>query len=225
MVLPLVHSAREVTALVRELGFLPFFECAVAGFSLKAATPPEKWFMEGVEGPWEWREQISSAGEVAYAKLFEKKAGFISREWLPDFVNYRRDGCDFDLFYDEGRATAREKAIVDALSEHGPMRVDRLKIAAGFGGEKRTEFDAALVRLQMHAYVVIQGFARKLDRYGQPYGWSAGHYALAEQAFGEELVVARYDTPPEESRQKIAARVRELFPDASGAQIDKLIRG
>ena len=46
-----------------------------------------------------WREIIARSGKVAYGKFFDKKAGFISVEWLPVFANYRRDGDDFDALY------------------------------------------------------------------------------------------------------------------------------
>ena len=106
-VLPKVNNIEELTALVEEIGFLPLFESRVRGFSLEDATPPERWFREGVEGPWEWREQAVAQGQIVYAKLFEKKAGFVSLEWFPYFVNLRRDGCDFDLLYQEGRIPAQ----------------------------------------------------------------------------------------------------------------------
>ena len=39
-------------------------------------------------------EIIAAGGRIAYGKFFDRKAGFISREWLPVFANYRRDGYD-----------------------------------------------------------------------------------------------------------------------------------
>ena len=41
-------------------------------------------------------ERRDRYGKVAYGKFFDKKAGFISLEWLPYFANYRRSGYDFD---------------------------------------------------------------------------------------------------------------------------------
>ena len=50
---------------------------------------------------------------MAYGKFFDKKAGFISREWLPYFANYRRSGYDFDARWEDGLANIREKNIMD----------------------------------------------------------------------------------------------------------------
>ena len=91
-----IRSAKELSELVQEIGFLPFFPNEISGYSLKEQTPSNLWFVEGVEGPWEWREQVAAEGKIAYAKLFRGKAGFVSMDWYPDLANYRRDGYDFE---------------------------------------------------------------------------------------------------------------------------------
>lgn len=61
-------------------------------------TVPEYWWCEDPKvDPWMWREIIARSGEIAYGKFFDKKAGFISIDWLPIFANYRRDGYDFEF--------------------------------------------------------------------------------------------------------------------------------
>ena len=50
--------------------------------------------------PLKWK--IRRSGKCLYGKLFNKKAGFVSREWIPDFANFRRDGYDFDARWDDG---------------------------------------------------------------------------------------------------------------------------
>lgn len=53
------------------------------------------WFAEDRDGPWEWKGPAAQTKRCVYGKLFRKKAGFVSREWLPELVNFRRDGYDF----------------------------------------------------------------------------------------------------------------------------------
>lgn len=96
---PKIHNAMELEALVQQMGFLPFFSCAIPNFSIKEFTPSRYWFVEDVDGPWEWRMELARRGVVAYGKLFAKKAGLVSREWYPDLANYRRNGYDFDARY------------------------------------------------------------------------------------------------------------------------------
>ena len=54
---------------------------------------------------------------MVYGKLFDGKAGFISRAWFPHFANWRRDGYDFDSRWDEELATMRQKRIIDQRRE------------------------------------------------------------------------------------------------------------
>lgn len=82
-------------SLINETGFLPLFKNEIEGFSAEEHTSSLYWWTGDKEqDPWEWREIIAGTGEVAYGKFFGRKSGFISREWLPVFANFRRDGYD-----------------------------------------------------------------------------------------------------------------------------------
>ena len=58
MDLPILNSAEELAELVNEIGFLPFFRNHIPGFSIEEHTPPERWFSDTLEGPWEWKGPI-----------------------------------------------------------------------------------------------------------------------------------------------------------------------
>ena len=130
---PRIHNAMELEALVQQMGFLPFFFYAIPNFSIEEFTPSRYWFVEGVEGPWEWRIELARRGVVAYGKLFAKKAGLVSREWYPDLANYRRNGYDFDARYEDGLTNHKEKRVMDVLLREGPTLSKDLKCLAGFG--------------------------------------------------------------------------------------------
>lgn len=136
---PQVHNAMELEALVQQMGFLPFFSCLVPNFSIEEFTPGCYWFVDGVDGPWEWKMELARQGVVAYGKLFSKKAGLVSREWYPDLANYRRDGYNFDARYEEGLTSYREKCVMDVLLREGPTLSKDLKRLAGFGGDGLAE--------------------------------------------------------------------------------------
>ena len=63
--------------------------------------------------PLKWK--IRRSGKCLYGKLFNKKAGFVSREWIPDFANFRRDGYDFDARWDDGLASYKDKELYEAI--------------------------------------------------------------------------------------------------------------
>ena len=221
---PKLHSAGELEQLVQDWGLLPFFRCGIPGFSVEECTPARYWFVEGVDGPWEWRMEAARRGVVAYGKLFRKKAGLVSREWYPDLANYRRDGYDFDARYDEGKASRREKAIMDALLQNGPMLSRDLKRAAGFEGGGLKGFDTAITNLQMMTYVTVHSVDYLTDKHGNPYGWGVARYAVTEQVLGEDITRGAYHRDPQESRQRLLRQLGLLCPDAFDDELEKLIR-
>lgn len=92
-----IHTADELLKFINEIGFLPLFKNEIEGFSVEEHTIPGDWWCgEPAIDPWEWRTIIAASGKAVYGKFFDKKAGFISKKWLPYFANYRRDGYDFE---------------------------------------------------------------------------------------------------------------------------------
>ena len=110
-----LHSPDDLLALVRQVGFLPLFSGDIPGFSVEERTPPGDWWTDRPGDPWAWRQVLAPHPDIAYGKFFDKKAGFISREWFPAFANYRRDGYDWEGMYEDGKLSSRGKRILDVL--------------------------------------------------------------------------------------------------------------
>lgn len=223
MRLPMLTSRQDVEKLVEEIGFLPFFANEIKGFSVEELTPPSYWFVNGVEGPWEWKEQITDTGEIVYAKLFKKRAGYVSRRWYPDLCNFRRDGYDFEGFYEDGHASYKSKEIIDLLGRNGPMLSQQIKEELGYGKDSKKGFETVVTLLQMQTFLAIDRFVYKLDRHGRPYGWGVARYCTAEQRFGEPLVNAA-TCEPDESLERILTQLCSLRPDAGREALAKWIQ-
>lgn len=219
-----IKSADDVIRLVEDMGFLPFFANHIPGFSVEECCPRELWFAEGVDGPWEWKGPIARSGRCVYGKFFGNKAGFISRKWLPDFANFRRDGYDFDARYDDGLASWKDKGVFDTVSEHGALLSKELKDICNYrkGGNKG--FDTVITRLQMQTYICIADFAYMKDKFGQTYGWGVAKYSTPENQFGYEYVTSAYQREPNESKEKIIEHLHKVLPDVGKEQILKLIK-
>ena len=114
-----LKSAKDLTDLVNEIGFLPLFNVGVPGFSVEEMTPGQ-WWTGLNDDPWHWREEAANEGEIIYGKMFSNRAGFVSRAWFPKFANYRRDGYDFDSRWEEGLETPRNQNIMEYAQLH-PM--------------------------------------------------------------------------------------------------------
>lgn len=216
--LPIIHSAEEMAALIKKAGMLPFIRSAVPGFSVGECTAPEKWFAENEDGPWEWKGPVIEKTGCAYGKLLGGKTAFVTKEWYADLANWRRGGDDFDILWDEGRASVHEKRIIDVLSDCPSMSARELRHAAGF--EKSTAFDAAVARLQVQCYVTIVDFDYDYDRFGRRRGWAVSRYATPERWFGPDYVERIYDRTPEESLDRMLRHLNGLL----GSEYDKQIR-
>ena len=211
---PLLRSAEDLANLVNEIGFLPFFQNAIPGFSIEESTPGELWFSEEV-GPWEWKNPAIEQTNCAYGKFYQNKAMYISAEWFPDFANFRRDGYDFEGFYEDGFARSQDKKLIDALNRTGPVITKSLKREAGYAGKDGLKgFDGTITRLMMQTFVLIDGIEYMTDKFGQNYGWGVCRYATPEQRYGEDFLAEAYALPPEESKQKLLNHLRKILPDA-----------
>ena len=111
-----IHDVDEAVEYINRVGFLSLFKNEIPGFSLEKRTVAEYWWSDDpVRDPWRWRIAIAKRHDVLYGKFFAKKAGFISKKWLPVFPNYRRDGYDFDALFEDEKAPIKHKNIMKQL--------------------------------------------------------------------------------------------------------------
>lgn len=219
-----LKSPEALTAYIREVGFLPLFRCGIPGFSVEERTVPYYWWSgDERRDPWEWRRLIAAKGEVAYGKFFDGKAGFISTQWLPYFANWRRDGYDFDSLWDEGKATRRQKKIMDCFTDGQELFSHVTRRTAGFGKDGEKNFEGTVTALQMQLYLVIRDFRQKLNKAGLPYGWHLAVYTMPETIWGYDLLSAAYGEEPAASRERIERHLRAVYPVAADDAIQKLL--
>lgn len=222
-----LHSVDEVIKYINEVGFLPLFKNDISGFSLEERTVPTYWWSGDIKrDPWEWREVIARQGDIAYGKFFDKKAGFISKKWLPYFVNHRRDGYDFDALWDDEKASLRQKKIMDLfLGEEAEQEYYsyEIKQKAGFskGGEKN--FEGTITDLEMHTYLCVKDFRQKKNKKGESYGWPIAVYSTPENMWGYEHVTSMYGETPEASWKHILEHMKDIYPIADDKKIKKVL--
>lgn len=223
IVLPVFHSADDIVKLINELGFLPFFRNEIEGFSIAECCPPELWFSD-VDGPWEWKGPIIKKAGCAYGKFYKNKAMFVSREWFPDFANYRRDGYDYDSRIDQGIARHKDNDImIKLMSLDSDILSKNLKADVCPDKESRKTFDSSLSFLQMQCYVTTTDFEYMRDKNGKVYGWGVARYATPEAHFGADFKDRVYRNEPEESKSRILTHLKSILPDCPEKHILKLI--
>ena len=220
-----IKTTAELTEFIDDLGFLPLFKNNIKGFSVEEMTAAEGWF-GGIpnEDPWEWREIVAAEGRLAYGKLFANKAGFLSREWYPIFAAYRRNGYDFDSRYEDGLASHRAKRIMDVLEQAEFLPSNEIKKLAGFGKEGEKGFEGVMSALQMQTYITVHSFRRRINKRNEEYGWPVANFIISEKQFGAEHVRSAYHLSLDEAKMQIINRIKEKFPSASEAEIERVIR-
>ena len=217
-----IYSAAQLMELIQELGFLPLLYSGISGFSAEEVVTDDCRYVILPDGGWDWpmwkwKGQIVTEGNCVYGKFFAAKAGYISREWWPDFLNYRRS-C-----HPQSEEGSIEDIILATLREQGSLITRELRVACGFTGPKmRSKFDNYVTRLQMGCYIVTEDFVYPTDRHGKEYGWGWSLLTTPEQLFGREACQCKRTA--EESYQRLLAHLREILPEAGEQQIIKLLK-
>ena len=153
---PEVYSATGMMELIQKIGFLPLLDSGIEGFSAEDIVAEDCGYVRLPEGGWDWplwkwKGEIVQEMPCMYGKFFNKKAGFISQEWWPDFCNYRRSK------YPRPDEESIEGAILSTLQSTGSLITRELRAACGFTGKgMRSKFDGYLTRLEMATYIVTE---------------------------------------------------------------------
>ena len=217
-----LHSAAELIEYIDKVGMLPLLSIVPSlGWSAEEVVDDDCQYAVlpdgGWEWPlWEWKGDIIRESGCAYGKFFCGKAAFISKEWWPDFCNYRRHTRPRPA---EGSI---EEAIVETLRMNGSMTTRDLRRACGFTEPKmRGKFDGFITRLQMSGYIVTEDFVYPEDKRGRQYGWGWSLLTTPEDLFGRDA--CRTSRTAEESRQRLMEHLKEIVPDASATLINRFL--
>ncbi len=222
-----ISSMEELMDLIDTVGFVPFFTNEIDGFSIEDHIGKGCWYYDGNDSfwpAWEWKGPVIRTMKCAYGKFLRGKAMYISPKWFPDFANFRRDGYDFDARFDDGLASFHDKELFELLDINAPIRSKALKKKGDYGKNGKKGFDTMITRLQKQCYVIISDFQYETDKFGQPYGWGVAEYSTPEKFLGKKFTDQVYKRTPEESYERVIKQLQMILPDASKAEIERIIR-
>ncbi len=172
--------------------------------------------------PWQWRMRVlEDNGGIYYAKVFFKKSGFITREWLPYFLSVRR-AESFDEAYEAGEISSYAKRVYDVVADGERVPFEVIKQRAGFGKDDKSKFERAIVELQMRMYITICGQNVKHKPDGSISGWSSTVFCLTDSIYADAIAEAARINPTE-AAARITAQIRTLNPAAEQKKITKFI--
>ena len=228
-----VENFSDFCADLRESGFSlcgttgakGIYSAVPFGWEDEIPGSPIRWFTGDPEtDPWQWRMRVlDECEDIAYAKLFFRVSGYITREYYPYFYAVRRDGISFQEAWEDGTVTQAEKRIYELL-ERGEYAYHELKALGGFRKEDRSAFDRAIADLQMRMFITASGFTQKMNKYGEGYGWDITVFARTEDFWAKRgFVIPELD--PDESFEILHTQVLKLNPRAEEKTIRRFIRG
>ena len=189
---------------------------------------PVRWHTGDAEtDPWEWRMRVlEERNDIAYAKLFFKKSGYITKEWYPQFLAVRRRGISFSQAYDDGTLSHEAKLLYTVIQNHDPIPLHSLKALSGLNQkESKSRFDRALTELQTRMFITMCARQQKQSQTGEEYGWFSTVFSTVERFFGDEVFQKAASIPADEAAAAIRTQVLALNPEANDKTIAKFIKG
>ena len=216
-----IRNCAELIELISQIGFLPLLDSGIKGFSAEEMVDEECRYIVFPDGGWDWplwkwKGQLVTDMPCLYGKFFNKKAGFISKAWWPDFCNYRRSK------YPYPKDETIDGAILDTLRQEGSLITRELRALCGFNGKgMRSKFDGYITRLQMATYIVTEDFVYPHDKHGKEYGWGWSLLNTPEALYGKEACSC--SRSPEESLQRLISQFKKILPEATEGQILRLV--
>lgn len=230
-----IDSRETLAQAVEVFKILPFFPNNIKGLSIEEMCAPGMLFGGNYdEGCWEWKGPVIRKHIAAYGKFFRRKAGFVSKDLLPYFLNYRRSVYPV-------RSGTTEEMLLEIIRENDSLTSTELKQLI-FGGKKRRKWDelpeedllpfspvkrksleSPLQRLQMGGWILISDFEYKKTKTGERYGWGVARYSTPELFFGDELAINK-ELSTEESLDFIIQQVKKIWPTVTRKSIAILLK-
>lgn len=221
--LPQIKSKQQLIDVIEEYGFLPFLSNKyIPAYSVDAVIDPILW--KGEDNIWNWKNEIVSTGDYLYGKFFNNRAGFITREWIPDFVNYRRDGYDFDSLVDCNLAFTDSIAVYEKIEQFRNVSTKVIRKECNLSRKYNSaQFNAIFDFLMMRGYICVTSIERQKGKDGKEYGWGMSRYSTVDFQFGKDYVRSCYDIDPLQSKEKIIEHILHKYGSCSYQQVEKMI--
>jgi len=173
--------------------------------------------------PWEWRHRaVEETDDIFYGKVFYNKSGWITREWLSDFINVRRRGNTIDELYFDGLISQLDKSVYEYIQDR--KKVSLIDILSTFGRENKNKIVKSLTNLQMKILITMCGETRKISKHGIPYGWPVTIFSTVEERCQNTLIDDINSIDPETSYQRISDHIKTLNPLAEDKRIKSFIK-
>ena len=217
----IINTFSDFCSILRNIGF------AVSASNDEGIFNLNRYYSEKIRhhtgdsetDPWEWRiRSVTECDDIAYAKVFNSKGGWITKEWYPYFYAIRRNGYDLDEMYSDGLISGMERDVYNVICESGEIAMHDIKRILNISRESNSKYETTLVKLQMKMFITICGETHKISKIGKPKGWGINVFTPVENFFSDIKIIDR-----ETAIEKITERILEINPLASDKNIKRFL--
>jgi len=217
-----IHGYGDFCARLRQAGFSMGGENNDGIFALCDHFGDNIHWHTGEEDtdPWVWRMRVLvEENDIGYGKLFLQKGGYVTREWAPCFIAYKRQHQDYEDVYQEGCMSLLERSVCRFVKDKGEAVLHEIK--AAFGDKK---LEAVLAKLQTNMFLTISGQTMRLSKENVPYGWPVTNFRLTDDFWGPDVMLEANAIPVRDAREQIIQRVYELNPLVKMKALERFLR-
>ena len=149
---------------------------------------------------------------------------WLNQDMLDTPVKWHCGDPEVDPWEWRMRVLEERTDIAYSIVRDGYVALHEIKALGGFGKEDKSQFDRAMVELQMGMFITMTGRKQKKNKYGIEYGWNSTVFTTVENFWAErDFEIPELDA--DESYEKIREQILLLNPVAEEKTIRKFILG
>jgi|LGVF01.2.fsa_nt_gb hypothetical protein len=225
MIINTINGFADFCSEIKKIGFCLSGNNGEGIFSLESVYAEDIEYHTGDKelDPWQWRNRaVVETDYISYGKVFLNKAGWITSDWLSDFIAIRREGKSFEELYDDGLMTQMEKQVYHLITTRGRVSANDLFLELGRSNKKL--ITKALTGLQMKILITICDETYKISNSGTPYGWPVTVFCTIEEKFGHRVTEKAKDLDVMVSYNKLVKQIMKQSPHATDKKIIRFIK-
>jgi len=166
---------------VNELGFMALSDILPGFPSVVNETKKQSWHTGDPDtDPWQWKDRAAQEKRLAFGCILGGHKGFVSNRMYPYFYAYYQPLEPMDYRWKEGIVTKEVKLLWELFQTKTLLDTSDIRHEMGVGKKGGSKVDKAIVELQKLFYITVAGNRRKVNKFGEPYGWPANVYDKVE---------------------------------------------
>lgn len=165
---------------VNDCGFMTLSDVLPGLPSLAAETEESMWHTGDKEtDPWCWKSRCAEDKKLAFGCIIGGHKGFVSSEMYHVFYAAYHPVETMETRWESGEINQTAWALWKLFNEKKVLSTKDIRDEMGVTKKKGgSTVDTAVKHLQKEYYITVAGTRRKINKFGEPYGWPANRYEL-----------------------------------------------